>query len=417
MDDKVQVQYFHLVQANSSPLWVNLRSDAMEDKTINVSDHTMIVVKTHADLNLQGSDQMVIRALTDEPRGAALTQDEDLVHVQSRSDLDLIVPSGASVVVERVSGDANLRQLSGHIQVQRVGGDLSIHDIATAEIMSVGGDCNIMRSQGVLSIQRIGSEFNGMELTGPIKLEGVGGDANVHMIGGDAQIRAGGDINFSIAEMNDQSVRLDAGGDVLLRLPSDANVTLDLRSRGHNIAVEMAGESQSIEKRLASLTFGSGSSKISIDAGGDIQVSDDSSEMNDFDDLREDIEKHWQEVEESRSEPAKDTEDAFAFRADVFSDHINRHVDNVMRQADSRIQQAMKKLEERTRRLERHGFHKVPPIPPVPPVPGRWTGNAPGAVTKKQNASEEEKLLILKMLQEKKITAEEAEKLLDALEG
>ena len=389
----------------------------MENKTINVNDHTMIVVKTHADLDLQGSDQMEIRALTDEPRGAAMTQDEDLVHVQSRSDLDLIVPTGSEILVERVSGDAHLRQVNGHLQIQRVGGDLAIQNIATAEIMSVGGDCRILTSQGVLSIQRIGSDFTGAELNGPIKLEGVGGDADVHMTGGDAQIRAGGDINFTIAEITDQSVRLDAGGDVLMLLPSDANVTLELRSRGHDINIEMAGESQSIEKRMASLTFGSGSCKINIDAGGDIRVSDDLSEMESFDDLREDIDEHWEEVEHTRSDRASEGDDeGFAFHAGEFNDRINRHVDDAMRKADSRLQQAMKKLEERTRRLEKHGFHSVPPIPPIPPV-GPWTGNAAHTETKKQSASEEEKLLILKMLQEKKITAEEAEKLLDALEG
>ncbi len=389
----------------------------MEDKKINVNDHTMIVVKTHADLDLQGSDQMEIRALTDEHRGAALTQVEDVVHVQSRSDLDLVVPEVAAVVIERVSGDANIQQVKGHLQVQRIGGDLAIQNIGTAEIMSVGGDCKILTNQGVLSIQRIGSDFTGAELSGPFKLEGVGGDADVHMIGGDAQIRAGGDINFTIAEISGQNVRLDAGGDVLVVLPAKADVALDLRSRGHDIMINMAGESQNIEKRMATMTFGSGSSKISVDAGGDIRVSDDTSEIDDFDDLREDIEKHWQEVDESRSGRSSEDNEGFAFRADEFNDRMNRHMDSVMRQADSRIQQAMKKLEERTRRLEKHGFPHVPPIPPFPPQPGRWTGPVHGVEEKKQAASEEEKLLILKMLQEKKITAEEAEKLLDALEG
>jgi hypothetical protein len=390
----------------------------MEEKTINVNDHTMIVVKTHADLNLQGSDLMEIHAQTGERRGAAMTQDDDVVIVQSRSDLDLVVPSVAKIAVERASGDANIRQVSGHLQVQRVGGDLSIQNIATAEIISVGGDCSILTSGGVLSVQRIGSDFTGAELTGPVKLEGVGGDVSMHMISGDAQIRAGGDISLSIDEVNDQNVRLDAGGDVQVVLPSDANVTLEMRSRGHDIMVQLGGESQSIEKRLATLTFGSGSSKINIDAGGDIRVSDDTSEKDPFDDLQADFEKHWQEVEESRNERSREgDEEAFSFHADEFNDRINRHVDNAMRQADSRIQQAMKKLEERTRRLERHGYHKIPPIPPIPPIPGRWTGSVQSAEEKKQPASEEEKLLILKMLQEKKITAEEAEKLLDALEG
>ena len=46
-----------------------------------------------------------------------------------------------------------------------------------------------------------------------------------------------------------------------------------------------------------------------------------------------------------------------------------------------------------------------PPVPPVPPPP-------PG-----EKVSEEERLMILRMLEQKKISMDEAEKLLSALEG
>jgi len=49
----------------------------------------------------------------------------------------------------------------------------------------------------------------------------------------------------------------------------------------------------------------------------------------------------------------------------------------------------------------------APPVPPVPPVT-RPAG--------KKGASDEERLMILKMLQDKKITVDEAESLFKALE-
>jgi hypothetical protein len=51
---------------------------------------------------------------------------------------------------------------------------------------------------------------------------------------------------------------------------------------------------------------------------------------------------------------------------------------------------------------------------------GRWNWDVfpkGGPIPPKPQASEEERLAILKMLQEKKITADEADKLLSALEG
>jgi hypothetical protein len=69
--------------------------------------------------------------------------------------------------------------------------------------------------------------------------------------------------------------------------------------------------------------------------------------------------------------------------------------------------------------MERSGFGFIPPVPPVPPAapaaPRRSYGEP--AAEKKTGASEDEKKLILQMLQDKKITAEEADKLLEALES
>jgi hypothetical protein len=55
----------------------------------------------------------------------------------------------------------------------------------------------------------------------------------------------------------------------------------------------------------------------------------------------------------------------------------------------------------------------IPPVSPMPPVPPA----APARPVKDSRVSEEERLTVLRMLQEKKISIEEAEKLLEALEG
>jgi len=112
---------------------------------------------------------------------------------------------------------------------------------------------------------------------------------------------------------------------------------------------------------------------------------------------------------------------------------VNRHVEEAMRRADERIAAAMKRVEDRTRAMNRDGV--IPPIPPVgrprksiltpepptppgPPAPAKpaTPPMSPTGRPAKAVVSEEERMLILTMLQEKKITAEEAAKLLEALE-
>ncbi len=85
----------------------------METKPLSITDHTMIVVRTHADLNLQGWDKPEIKALADDRNNCAIGQDGDVIRVQANSDLDLTVPAGVPVTLERASGDAFVRNLSG----------------------------------------------------------------------------------------------------------------------------------------------------------------------------------------------------------------------------------------------------------------------------------------------------------------
>jgi len=82
---------------------------------------------------------------------------------------------------------------------------------------------------------------------------------------------------------------------------------------------------------------------------------------------------------------------------------------------------AAKRAEEAARRVERHAERQV----------RRWGGkvnvgpwdfgpkgtSTPPGVPKSEPVADEERMAILKMLQEKKITSEQAEQLLKALEG
>lgn len=94
-------------------------------------------------------------------------------------------------------------------------------------------------------------------------------------------------------------------------------------------------------------------------------------------------------------------------------DEAARRAERKMRDAEQKIRRAEIKIQNAERKA-RHG-------PRVNVDTGRWKWNmAPGSFPPggiSEPVSDEERMTILKMLQEKKITAEEAEKLLAALEG
>ncbi len=84
-----------------------------------------------------------------------------------------------------------------------------------------------------------------------------------------------------------------------------------------------------------------------------------------------------------------------------------------MRRAEEKLAEAMRKFEVRAsergpevdRRRKGYGW-QAPPPPPVPPVPPR-----------RNPVSDEERMMILRMVEQGKISVEQAEKLLAAMNG
>ena len=110
------------------------------------------------------------------------------------------------------------------------------------------------------------------------------------------------------------------------------------------------------------------------------------------------------------------------------SARVQRKVDEAMRRADRKIREAEQKmrkahsahLESRMQKIEQLRMHHTgQSIPPrnSSSRPFNFGLNTSGAEDATQPVSDEERMAILKMLQEKKITSEEADKLLAALEG
>jgi hypothetical protein len=164
---------------------------------------------------------------------------------------------------------------------------------------------------------------------------------------------------------------------------------------GDEIDVDWPGIENQADVTERVLVLGDGSAKISLNAGGDIRVTNDAEAGNSAEDFGN-----------------------FAgmnFDWSGFGERISRQVE----QATAR---AAKRAEEAARRVERHAErHARRWGRNVKEGPWNWQTGPRGVPTPPSPASEpvaeEERLTILKMLAEKKITAEQAEQLLNALEG
>lgn len=361
-------------------------------KTINAGRTPRIEIESvGGDLSLVGweGDDILLKADDDELRA---TQDGDLVRASCDGDLSIRAPKGASVKISNIGGDASIRGVMGGIELKDVGGDLSMRDVNNVAIETVHADFSLRGAKGNLSIRKADSDVSIRDVDGNVSLDSISDDLALRDVRGSVSANVGEDVVMYINPQPGNAYNVNAGDDILLVMPPKADATLTLSA--DDIHVEWSGVENEKDAASRVITLGDGSAQVTLSAGGDIRVS-------------------------NRADAGESAEDFGNFAGmgmdwSGFGERISRRVEQATERAQRKIEAANRRIEAKVRAAERRGRGKVSF------GVGRWNWDfSPKGVPvpPKAPVSDEERLAILKMLQEKKITSEEAEKLLTALEG
>lgn len=335
------------------------------------------------DLNIVGWDGEEILLKTEE-EALHLEQEQERVRLSCDADLSLRVPRGASISVQAVEGDMALKNVAGDITIQNVRGDLALRDVGSVSVGTIHADLSLRAARGDVQIRAVHGDASIREVGGSLTLENVADDLALREVRGNLRAHVGEDVVLYLSPQAGSTYSVDAGEDILLVMPAQADAALTLN--GDSISVDWAGVAAEEGATSRSLTLGSGSARITLNAGGDIRVT-------------------------SRAEVAESAEDfgnfaGIGFDWSDFGERLSQQVEAV-------AERAAKRAEAAVRRIERDVGRRM--------KTGRWGVYASsgefGARAQTEPVSDEERLMILKMLEEKKITAEEAQRLLDALEG
>lgn len=358
-------------------------------KTISAGRTPKVVLETiGGDLSLVGweGEDILLKGDDDEMQ---FSQNGEMVSITCAGDLSLRVPKASSIFIRKIAGDASIRGVMGGIEVQNVEGDLSIRDVDSAAIGSLQSDFSLRGAKGHLSIKSALGDVSIRDVDGNVSLESVADDLALRDVRGNVNANVAGDVVLYLNPQAGNAYSVSAGDDILLVMPPKANATLTLAADEINIEWKGVKNEEDITTRV--LVLGDGSAIVTLNAGGDIRVSNQSD--------------------------AGDTAEDFGNFAGVgmdwsgFGERISRQVEQATRRAAKQAEEAERRVAER---INRRG------VPKVNAGVGRWSWDlSPKGVPMppKPQATDEERMAILKMLQEKKITAEDAEKLLAALEG
>ena len=285
---------------------------------------------------------------------------------------DLAVARAESVMVSTVGGDLKAEEIAtalrcgvvggdGEIKgsartgitIGNVGSDLSVSGAAYIQLGNAGGDCSLRDVQGDAELGYIG---------GDVSFSGVGGNVQVGRIGGDASLKGlqasievgsvGGDLSLQAAFPVDSRARLNVGGDAVVVLPDNPNLSIQA-----NVGGDISGRSiiASRSGKMISLNYGDGAAHLELNVGGDLALRGGGDPRNSsstsgswgWDEFGREMSSFGLEMsklgqELSREIAAAFSEASWSQGADI--------ADSIARKAEEQARRAQRKAEEQTRR-------------------------------------------------------------------
>ena len=393
-------------------------------RTFNVgAEAELVIQQVDGDLAISGWDrnEIQVRASggddTIDQRGASVT-------VATDGDCTIQAPLHSRLRVQSVSGDASITMLLNTIVIDSVDGDLGVTSVGPTTIHSVSGDLSVRSVAGSLLVDSVGGDAQVSQIAGEARLNAVSGDLAVYEVVGNVFATADGDAKLTLQLAPGQTVTVAASGDIACQVQSDANANVQLTANG-DIRVKNLGEARRGSDTSLTFVLGEGGAALQLTADGDISLRGVAARSAEFeftfdDEFGEEMSRRaallgaqiTREVETHVETLTRELEAKLSRMAEneELSTRIQDKVAAAMRRAEEKLAEAMRKMEVRAQEPEnrrRKGYGWVsPPAPPTPPSPPR-----------KPQATDEERMMILRMVEQGKLSVDQAEKLLAALAG
>ncbi len=422
----------------------------MDKQFATTSETPQITLNISGDLRLKGQDEFEVMAKSDNPEDLKLESRNDHVIIRSSGNCTVRVPREAVILIEAVNGNATIKGLEGELKIDTVNGDLELRSVGRIKVDLVNGSLIAKNVDGDLNIDQVNGDASARGVQGDFMVAGtISGNLNLSDVGGSASASADGNISLRLDPAPGHDYIFTCQGNLFCRLSEEASAEISV-PKAAQVMVDLPGIHASAPVQTPyALTLGDGDAKISLSADGNVILDTHAPDwgMEDFDiDMGSEVEGMADAVSQQitqqvdaqirmiedqlnmqlssltmRLNTAKLTGDQarrIEERAREASQRATERAQERVRRAQERMEQklaaAQRKMEQRSQARDRASRHMRHPI-------GMGILNFPGApkppAPTGEPVSEEERLVILRMLEQKKITMEQAEELLSALEG
>jgi len=364
---------------------------------------------------------------------------------------DMILRDADSANIESVGKDMSAKQIHGDLKIEHIGKDLVLRDVTTTQVGNIGRELSAKRVRGDLKIKQMGGNALVRDVDGQFSASTTGGNLYLHGVSGGITVSVGGSATLDFSPVPWQAYSIQAGGDIRCKNPADINAEFNIVSGSQMIRVKTSKKSETIKEGTYILTMGDGGAAVELSAGGAVKLITPSSEWESPENIEVDFGAKLGSMAE---EIAEESTHQIEAQLEMLSEHLEAHLtglsmsigtaglseervqqaqdrlekarERASRRAEDAAQRAQAKLELKIAAIQRKAERKARTataraarkerkrrsaarVPPSPPFPPPQSPNDP--------VTEKERLMILQMLQDKKIGVEEAEQLLASLEG
>ncbi len=372
-----------------------------KSKTFRLGPRPRLVFRScTADVRIRGWDkEQVELLLRQESETMSVREVEGGLEISTTVPLTANVPAETTAAVEDCTGDLRVEALD-ELFVNKHRGDLSLSQVKRIEIAAVYGDVGVRGSQslhvttlnGDLQVRGAGGKVAVVGVRGDVSLKETSGQVSLHSVTGDVSILdsdgdveihdLNGDVEFG-GNLQSGQCSIETNGNVAVYLDPSSNAHLELEAPHGRVActLKLGGAQESAHRLTGAL--GNGAAQLKVVAhNGDIKAHQ----------RRATKVRHESERERARAEARTRRE---AERAQRRAEKLRRKGERLEEKARRRSERLAQKAQQRRRRSMRVA--------------------AQARVAKKN--LEQERLAVLRMLAESKISAEQAETLLEALGG
>lgn len=378
----------------------------IEKLDLGLSPH--LRVTCNGNLEIRGSDRDDTR-IEGHTINLEVDEAENIATVNSSGNTTIRVPENASIELLEVVGNLHLKGINGPVVLESIRGSCYARRMGALTINTMFGEARLRDINGEIVVGSVDGGITLQDLKAPCSIGNVVGDLLGRNFANNLSVEnVTGDIAIRTAILPESTFSLSCDGGVTIRVQAESSVRFQVPSE---VPVQAGSDVQVLDEEGQQVfVLGDGEALVNVLSAREVTIK--SQAIHDDEATYTYSFSLGRELSQGIADMTADLEAQFSVLesslAENISDRVRRHVEKRLDIAKRQVEAAKRRVEYETERTQKYADR------------GSGLGfsiDFDAATKSRDPVSEEERLLILKMLEEGKVSVQEAEELLSVLEG